>query len=374
MTRKYFSRPLSSFLSIVVVVISSQNACAQELPAVPANYQQNESRATVQERASLETMRSEIKKIGARFNVSITAVTRKPLSVITGLKNITKTEADQARKILMERKMSSELMQLTSVCMTSKRSYDARSMNLISPIVGDQQCGNCWAYSAIGAYESSFIRVNGAQRGINCSEQHVVSCAGLGSCSGGFYHEVFDWMVAKDKNLINETAMPDQGTNAPCAVRAGTTSPYFAVAWGAVNPSSNLSEIPSVNDIKAAICKYGSVAAAVQASNLFKNYSNGVFYEFENRKPGEIWANHAVLIIGWDDDKVATRTYDQTTGRGTDGKRGAWLIKNSWGKGWGEDGYMWISYHSNNIGYMASWVLAKKVSSLRQSTSSPRER
>jgi len=55
--------------------------------------------------------------------------------------------------------------------------------------------------------------------------------------------------------------------------------------------------------------------------------------------------NHAVTLIGWDEDKHA------------------WLIKNSWGQGWGEPagsgtqrGYMWISYDSNNIGYGAAWV------------------
>ena len=59
--------------------------------------------------------------------------------------------------------------------------------------------------------------------------------------------------------------------------------------------------------------------------------------------------NHAVTLIGWDDSKSA------------------WLIKNSWGTGWGdtcgfgtERGYMWISYTSDNIGYAAAWVQAVK--------------
>ena len=73
-------------------------------------------------------------------------------------------------------------------------------------------------------------------------------------------------------------------------------------------------------------------------------YTNGVFYELESRPTNDLFhGNHSVLIIGWDDDK------------------GAWLIKNSWGTYWGEDGYMWIKYNSNDIGKKAAWVVAKKV-------------
>ena len=67
--------------------------------------------------------------------------------------------------------------------------------------------------------------------------------------------------------------------------------------------------------------------------------------------------NHGVTLIGWDDSKVAGD------------RKGAWLIKNSWGTGWGtaaggpERGYMWIAYGSNNIGYGAAWGIAAKLGS-----------
>lgn len=76
----------------------------------------------------------------------------------------------------------------------------------------------------------------------------------------------------------------------------------------------------------------------------FQAYTGGVFDEHTKSFP---WINHGVTIIGWDDSKHA------------------WLIKNSWGTGWGETGggsergYMWIDYSTNNIGIATAWVDAK---------------
>ena len=62
-------------------------------------------------------------------------------------------------------------------------------------------------------------------------------------------------------------------------------------------------------------------------------YKGGVFNEKTEGKVG-----HVVLLIGWDDD------------------RQAWLVKNSWGEKWGEKGFGWIKYGSNNIGQFAAWI------------------
>ena len=70
-------------------------------------------------------------------------------------------------------------------------------------------------------------------------------------------------------------------------------------------------------------------------TNLFQAYTTGVFNENASSN-----VNHMVTLVGWDDDLQA------------------WLIKNSWGEYWGENGYMWINYFSNKIGYGAAWVQA----------------
>ena len=175
---------------------------------------------------------------------------------------------------------------------------------------------------------------------IDASEQYAENCVD-GDCSGGFAYKVMEWMVDNNKNLATEAAVPDAGTNQPCAGGTPSTS-YYATDWGIVDPSGDISKIASVADIKAAMCKYGPIAASVQVTSLFQNYTNGVFYEFASNYSNPT-SNHAVLLVGWDDDK------------------GAWLMKNSWGTDWGEDGYMWIKYNSNNIGRRAAWVIAKKT-------------
>lgn len=73
----------------------------------------------------------------------------------------------------------------------------------------------------------------------------------------------------------------------------------------------------------------------MNATLAFQGYKSGVFNENAN----DNGINHAIVIVGWDDAK------------------GAWRIKNSWSTGWGEAGYMWIKYGSNDIGYAATWVL-----------------
>jgi len=90
--------------------------------------------------------------------------------------------------------------------------------------------------------------------------------------------------------------------------------------------------------MKEALAKYGAIAACVKVTPAFQAYKSGIFDEHASvSSPNDV--NHAITIVGWDDNKQA------------------YLVKNSWGPGWGDKGYVWVEYGSNNIGYGAAWAV-----------------
>lgn len=115
------------------------------------------------------------------------------------------------------------------------------------------------------------------------------------------------------------------------ACRADSFTP--ALTWDYVNSLPD--KLPSVEQLKTALIEHGPIAAPMVFDHCLLAYKSGVF----NEKTGDN-ISHVVLLIGWDDEK------------------GAWLIKNSWGEEWGEKGFGWIKYGSNNIGQFAAWILA----------------
>lgn len=338
---KFTSRALQ--LLLIATMFSFNYASAQP-PVLNQKFKTRELNAPAAVKTQLAQQRTLITQQKLNFNVSFTSVSTKSLALITGEKEIPTAEVNRIKNVVTSRKLTPAAMEIIkawiTTCAASRKTYDARNQNYVTG-VRNQQCGNCWSYSAVGAYEASYVRVNGTPAAnVNASEQYAVSCSGGGDCGGGLAYKVFEWMVNNNKNLQTDAALPDGGTNGSCPGAAPSTS-YFATDWGVVDPGGDITKIASVASIKEALCKYGPVAASVQVTSLFQNYASGVFYEFASNYANPS-SNHAIVIVGWDDDK------------------GAWLIKNSWGTDWGEDGYMWIKYNSNNIGRRAAWVIARK--------------
>ncbi|TDW96567.1 C1 family peptidase [Dinghuibacter silviterrae] len=218
----------------------------------------------------------------------------------------------------------------------TERHIDLRDWGLVSPVKDQKSCGSCWVFATLATYESSYAFRN-SKAIVNLSAQNALNCSGAGNCIGGNPAMLLDWWVSRRVLLKNEFDQPYNGFFGSCSDVMGK---YKAVAWDFVDASRF---IPSTTDIKRAISRHGAVLAGVSATLSFERLRGSYTYN----ESTNLRTNHVISIVGWDDD------------------REAWLVKNSWGTQWGDNGYGWIGYASNLIGASAMWVDAEVDNTLQ---------
>lgn len=224
-------------------------------------------------------------------------------------------------------------------CKADLSQFDARDCGVVPDSRDQMGCGSCWAFAAAAAFEISYCIMNPDVKpaDIDISEQHILSCA-AGSCLGTLPEIPLRWM--KNHRIEKESALRYQENNFYCPYEDAATD-YITTDWGYVDQANPL--YPSRKEIKEAVCRHGAVISCMKTTEKFHNDGNGTAEQrnsIATEKP-LLPTNHIVTIVGWDDAK------------------NAWLIRNSWGNGWGMNGYRWIAYDAHQIGYDACWVDAK---------------
>lgn len=202
--------------------------------------------------------------------------------------------------------------------------FDWRTQKTLSPIMDQGQCGSCWDFSASATFRDDMIVQGGSL--FKNSTQEVLDCNTQGySCNGGFF-DIDQFFVSP--GVATESAYgPYQARQNSCKqVSKSSRAPGWA--YVALNDSSK----PSDAEIKAAIYKWGPVSVGVAADNAFSGYSGGVFTNCTSNQ-----LNHAVQLVGWSDSG------------------GYWIMRNSWGSSWGEQGYMRLKFGCNGIGEAANY-------------------
>lgn len=168
----------------------------------------------------------------------------------------------------------------------------------VSQVKNQGQCGSCWAFSATGVSES-YSLIKG--KSVLLSEQELVDCSGSygnHGCNGGWPSSALRYI--KDKGIKSSSEYPYTGRNGQC--KGGNGS--FKIS--SVNTFKGCSSLQ--NNLNAQ-----PISVCVDASN-WSRYSSGVFSNCGKS------INHAVLLVGI--------------------LSGNWKIKNSWGSGWGEKGFI----------------------------------
>lgn len=213
-------------------------------------------------------------------------------------------------------------------------SWDSRTHNWIGPVKDQSQCGSCWDFSGTGVVEVAY-----AVAGLGpvvLSEEYTLDCGNNGGCNGDDNVTVLDW--AKKTGLpLSSDYGPYQAREGSCKYKSGMKL-YKIDDWGFADQSGGNGVTPT-DMIKQAVMTYGCVGCAVAAGgDSFWDSGNGVGTGTSHS------IDHDVILVGWDDTK---------------GPRGAWIMRNSWGTGWGEGGYAWIAYGAYDIGTEAVWAFVK---------------
>jgi PKD repeat protein len=258
---------------------------------------------------TLEEMRKVIAEKGLTFTVGETSVLNIPLDHLCGL-----VEPSNWRETGRFDGGYKGEVSLPS-------SFDWRDYGVVTNIQNQGSCGSCWAFGTIGSYESCVAVAGGGLDDL--SEEWLLDCNSYGyDCGGGWwaFGDLYDGVPL-------ESCYPYVGSAGTCYT--GCTKYHPMDTWYYVGSSSG---VPSTTDMKNAMYSQGPIGAAVYVDYYFQAYTGGIFTNTASYTP-----NHAVILVGWNDSG------------------GYWIMKNSWGTGWGENGYMRIAYGANNIGYAAAY-------------------
>lgn len=237
------------------------------------------------------------------------------------------------RIVMIDRELRPDIWdRVLNLCTPSRRAFNWRDAGRMTPVRNQGACGSCTTFSVSGAYEGAYnIQNNSA---VDVSEQQMLSCAEQAngndavSCSGGWMHWIAGWMLTNSLSAEGDFGYAASDLACP----ASLPSRYGLAAWDWIGANT---QFPTDDEIKEAICQYGPVSAAVTVGNDFRRYDDDS--TFTTDETGSV--NHAVVLVGWDDD------------------RNAWLMRNSWGTNWGDGGYMWIEYGASRIGEYGIWLL-----------------
>ena len=204
--------------------------------------------------------------------------------------------------------------------MRFRDAFDWRSLGGVTPADDQGSCGSCWAFGACGSTEAQILINEGVT--LDLSEQQSIDCNFQGSdCDGGQSSHAFQ--LHQDPGGVPESCYPYRAENGTSCRQY--TCDQVAIIDGQSTVSYN------VATLKDACQTYGPLSVGMCVYDDFYGYSGGCY-----EHAGTDAVNHNVLLCGWDDSMC--------------GGAGAWLVKNSWGSDFGDNGFFWIKYGSCWIG------------------------
>ncbi|NXV09143.1 CATH protein, partial [Cettia cetti] len=228
--------------------------------------------------------------------------------------------------------------------------------NFVTPVKNQGACGSCWTFSTTGCLESAIAIATGKL--LSLAEQQLVDCAQAFNnhgCSGGLPSQAFEYILY-NKGLMGEDSYPYRAkVSSGCSQHSprGTAGPGTGSNSSSLSPQNGTCKfqpekaIAFVKDVinitqydedgmVEAVGKHNPVSFAFEVTSNFMHYRKGVYSNPRcEHTPDKV--NHAVLAVGYGEE-------DGTP---------YWIVKNSWGRLWGMQGYFLIERGKNMCGLAA---------------------
>ncbi|KAF2904127.1 hypothetical protein ILUMI_02050 [Ignelater luminosus] len=196
---------------------------------------------------------------------------------------------------------------------------DWRTKGAVTDVKNQDTCGACWTFSATGALEGQLFIKTGTLTSL--SEQNLLDCSGSfgnNGCGGGSPSKAFEY-IQQNGGIDTEDSYPYENQVGSCRYNAQNSG-------GTDNGAQSVQ--PSEDALKSAVASVGPISVAVNSQSI-RNYHRGISDD-PSCDPSGI--DHAVLVVGY----------------GSEGGQDYWIVKNSWGPNYGENGYVRMARNKNN--------------------------
>ncbi|XP_069027207.1 cathepsin O [Embiotoca jacksoni] len=200
--------------------------------------------------------------------------------------------------------------------------FDWRDRAVVAPVQDQLACGSCWAFSVVGAIQS--VRAIGGSQLEQLSVQQVVDCSSQNKgCNGGSPFGALNWLKQTRVKLVTQSEYPYKAKTGICH--------FFSQSHGDVALKNFAAHDFSGQEeaMMGQLVENGPLAAIVDAVS-WQDYLGGIIQHHCSSQ----YSNHAVLVVG----------YDAT------GEIPYWIVQNSWGTRWGNQGYVYIKMGGNICG------------------------
>jgi cathepsin L len=202
-------------------------------------------------------------------------------------------------------------------------SVDWRQKGAVTHVKNQGQCGSCWSFSTTGSVEGCHFL--STQKLVSLSEQNLVDCStaqGNQGCDGGLMDDAFQYIISNG-GIDTESSYPYTAEDGTCSYSASNSG---ATIKGYTDVNSG-----DEGDLQKKVAATPTSVAIDASHNSFQFYTSGVYNE-PDCSTSQL--DHGVLAVGYGHDSSSGSDY--------------WLVKNSWGTDWGQQGYIWMSRNANN--------------------------